>query len=76
MPPVVGGTVQVGRRVGALVRAAGRRPQRVASGFRPGRGGAYDFRVVWSGGREAEIRRVDICEVSRIIVGRGSLLAE
>lgn len=44
--------------------------------FRPGRGGAYDFRVVWSGGREAEIRRVDICEVSRIIVGRGSLLAE
>ncbi|SDD29148.1 hypothetical protein [Belnapia rosea] len=50
-------------------------PGRKAS-FRPGRGGNYDFRVVWSGGGEAEIRSVDICSVSRIVVGRGSLLAE
>jgi hypothetical protein len=50
-------------------------PGRKAS-FRPGRGGNYDFRVVWSGGREAEIRSVDICQVGRIVVGRGSLLAE
>jgi hypothetical protein len=58
-------------RLGETVLTPGRK-----ASFRPGRGGSYDFRVVWSGGREAEIRSVDICEVSRIVVGRGSLLAE
>ncbi|MBL6079913.1 hypothetical protein JMJ56_17985 [Belnapia sp. T18] len=58
-------------RLGENVLTAGRKVS-----FRPGRGGNYDFRVVWNGGREAEIRSVDICQVSRIVVGRGSLLAE
>ena len=43
---------------------------------RPGRGGKYDFRVVWNGGREAEIRGVDICTISRVTVGRGRLSAD
>ncbi|MBL6456267.1 hypothetical protein JMJ55_13110 [Belnapia sp. T6] len=50
-------------------------PGRTAS-FRPGRGGNYDFRVVWSGGGEAEIRGVDICAISRIIAMSGRLVAE
>jgi hypothetical protein len=58
-------------RLGQNVLASGR-----SANFRPNRGGNHDFRVVWSGGREAEIRGVDVCSVSRIIVGRGRLSAE
>ena len=47
-----------------------------SAGFRPGRGGTYDFKVVWSGGNEAEIRGVDICTISRVIAARGRLVAE
>ena len=50
-------------------------PGRKAS-FRPGVGGNYDFRIVWSGGSAAEIRGVDICSVSRIVATRGQLSAE
>lgn len=58
-------------RLGDNVLTAGRK-----ASFRPGAGGAYDFRVVWSGGGEAEIRGVDICAVSRVVATRGRLLAE
>ena len=58
-------------RLGENVLTAGR-----TSSFRPGRGGAYDFKVVWSGGTEAEIRGVDICSVSRVVATRGRLRAE
>ena len=58
-------------RLGDNVLASGR-----ATSFRPGRGGDYDFRVVWSGGGEAEIRGVDICSISRITATRGRLVAE
>src|SRR4051812_42752465 len=58
-------------RLGDNVLTVGRK-----ASFRPGPGGAYDFRVVWSGGGEAEIRGVDICSVSRIVATRGRLAAE
>lgn len=58
-------------RLGQNVLTAGR-----TIGFRPGRGGTYDFKVVWSGGNEAEIRGVDICSISRVIATRGRLRAE
>ncbi|MBU8537440.1 hypothetical protein [Falsiroseomonas tokyonensis] len=36
--------------------------------FTPGgRGGAYDFKVVWASGETAELMRVNICEASEII---------
>jgi hypothetical protein len=44
--------------------------------YRPNRGGAFDFRVVWSGGRASEIRGVDICVISRINVTSRGLTAE
>ena len=58
-------------RLGQTVLTAGR-----SIGFRPGRGGAYDFKVVWSGGTESEICGVDICSVSRVVATRGRLRAE
>ena len=58
-------------RLGENVLMSGRK-----TSFRPGAGGAYDFKVVWSGGGEAEIRGVDICAVSRVVATRGRLLAE
>ncbi|MDN3565053.1 hypothetical protein QWZ14_11845 [Paeniroseomonas aquatica] len=58
-------------RLGQNVLTPGR-----SAGFRPGRGGTYDFKVVWSGGNEAEIRGVDICTISRVIAARGRLVAE
>jgi hypothetical protein len=38
--------------------------------------GAYDFRVVYQNGRAAELRRVDICRASRIVVTNGGLYAQ
>ncbi|MDB5371843.1 MAG: hypothetical protein JWP04_485 [Belnapia sp.] len=58
-------------RLGENVLTAGR-----TIGFRPGRGGNYDFKVVWSGGTEAEIRGVDICSISKVVATRGRLRAE
>lgn len=58
-------------RLGENVLTSGR-----AIGFRPGRGGNYDFKVVWSGGNEAEIRGVDICTISKVVATRGRLRAE
>lgn len=38
--------------------------------------GAYDFRIVWQNGRAAELRRVDICRASRIVVTNSGLYAQ
>ncbi len=38
--------------------------------------GAYDFKVVWVGGRSAELRQIDICRASRITVTDRGLIAE
>jgi hypothetical protein len=37
--------------------------------------GAYDFRVVYANGRAAELRRVDICRASQIVVTNSGLFA-
>ena len=37
--------------------------------------GNYDFRVVWQNGRAAELRRVDICRASRIVITNQGLFA-
>ena len=37
--------------------------------------GNYDFRIVWQNGRAAELRRVDICRASRIVVTNQGLFA-
>lgn len=43
--------------------------------YRAANTGAYDFRVVWQNGRSAELRRVDICRASQIIVTNSGLQA-
>jgi len=37
--------------------------------------GLYDFRVTWAGGGAAELRRVDICRASQILVTNSGLFA-
>lgn len=37
--------------------------------------GNYDFRVVWTNGRSAELRQVNICAASQIIVTNNGLRA-
>ncbi|MBR0679543.1 hypothetical protein GXW74_03530 [Roseomonas eburnea] len=44
--------------------------------YRAANAGAYDFRVVYANGRAAELRRVDICRASRIIVTNSGLYAQ
>lgn len=58
-------------RLGDGVLAAGR-----SRSWAPGRGGSYDFRVVWDSGKAAEIRNVDICSASSIVAVGGRLIAE
>lgn len=43
--------------------------------YRAANTGNYDFRVVWTNGRAAEIRGVNVCRASRITVTNGGLLA-
>ena len=43
--------------------------------YRAANTGAYDFRVVWQNGRSAELRRVDVCRASQIIVTNNGLQA-
>jgi len=40
-----------------------------------GRGGNYDFKVVWANGERAEIMRVNICETSEIVATRSGIEA-
>ncbi|WP_424810736.1 hypothetical protein [Roseococcus sp. YIM B11640] len=37
--------------------------------------GGYDFKVVWNDGRQAEIRRVNVCAASQIAVTNAGLFA-
>lgn len=43
--------------------------------FRASNAGNYDFRVVWSNGRSAELRQVNICQASRITATNRGLSA-
>jgi hypothetical protein len=44
--------------------------------FTPGgRGGAYDFKVVWANGETAEVMRVNICEASEIVATPRGIIA-
>jgi len=58
-------------RLGDGVLANGRQRN-----YRPASGGSYDFRVVWEGGAEAEMRNVNICETSKIVATSGGIRAE
>jgi hypothetical protein len=49
-------------------------PGRFAN-YRAANTGSYDFRVVWQNGRSAELRRVNICAASQIIVTNNGLQA-
>lgn len=43
--------------------------------YRAANTGNYDFRITWSNGRAAELRRVNICAASRIVVTDRGLIA-
>lgn len=49
-------------------------PRRVWNA-RAANAGLYDFRVTWVGGGAAELRRVDICRASQIVVTNSGLYA-
>jgi hypothetical protein len=49
-------------------------PGRVVN-YRAANTGNYDFRVVWTNGRAAELRGVNVCRASRITVTNGGLIA-
>lgn len=38
--------------------------------------GLYDFRITWNGGGAAELRQIDICRASRIVVTNRGLYAQ
>jgi len=57
-------------QLGQAVLAPGR-----SQGYRAANPGAYDFRVVWANGRAAELRGVNICAASNIIVSNSGLSA-
>jgi hypothetical protein len=44
-------------------------------GFAAANPGAYDFRVVWTNGQAAELRAVNLCTASNIVITNGSLNA-
>ncbi|MCK8787528.1 hypothetical protein M0638_24460 [Roseomonas sp. NAR14] len=50
-------------------------PPSARMNFRAANAGNYDFRVIWVGGREAQIRAVNICVASRIAVTDSGLYA-
>jgi hypothetical protein len=43
--------------------------------YRAANAGNYDFRVVWTNGRAAELRGVNVCRASRITVTNNGLIA-
>jgi hypothetical protein len=43
--------------------------------YRASNAGNYDFRVVWTNGRAAEMRGVNICRASQITVTNSGLVA-
>lgn len=50
-------------------------PPGSATNFRTANTGLYDFRAVWRGGHAADVMRVDVCRMSRIVVTKGGLRA-
>ena len=46
-----------------------------ATSYRAANAGNYDFRVVWTNGRAAELRGIDVCRASRITVTNSGLTA-
>ena len=44
--------------------------------YRAANAGLYDFRIVWQNGRAAELRQVNICRASRIVVTNSGLYAQ
>ncbi|WP_458093999.1 hypothetical protein [Roseomonas sp. WA12] len=46
-----------------------------SNSYRASNQGAYDFRVVWTDGRAAELRNIDVCVASTITVTRSGLRA-
>ncbi len=44
--------------------------------YRASNAGAYDFRVIYANGRAAELRRVDVCRASRIVVTNSGMFAQ
>lgn len=57
-------------QLGTNVLAPGR-----SASFRAANTGSYDFKVVWTGGRSAELRGVNICAASTITVTNAGLRA-
>lgn len=57
-------------QLGASVLYPGR-----AASYRLNNPGNYDFRVVWAGGRATEIRQINVCVASQIIVTNRGLSA-
>lgn len=51
-------------------------PPRRNATYRANNAGYYDFRIVWQNGRAAELRRVDICRASSIVVTNSGLYAQ
>ncbi len=43
--------------------------------YRAANTGNYDFRVVWNNGQAAELRRINVCQASRITVTNSGLRA-
>lgn len=58
-------------QLGANVLPPGR-----AASYRLNNAGNYDFRIVWNNGRASEIRQVNVCVASRIIVTNRGLSAQ
>jgi len=44
-------------------------------GYQAANPGTYDFKVVWSNGQEAELRGVNLCLASNIVITNGTLNA-
>jgi hypothetical protein len=43
--------------------------------YRAANEGAYDFRVIWNNGQEAELRRINVCAASQITITSRGLVA-
>lgn len=46
-----------------------------AQSYRPNNPGNYDFRVIWTNGRTAELRQVNPCATSQVVVTNRGLVA-
>jgi hypothetical protein len=58
-------------QLGANILPPGR-----AANYRLTNPGNYDFRIVWNNGRASEIRQINVCAASRIIVTNRGLSAQ